>query len=177
MIDAARRAVAVPGGAAVALAVLALALRPVGWVAPAVTVAAGLAALAVPIEAEPRSGSRLETFALGVVVLATTTAILPAAPPLPISAVGVGTTIAAAVAEEAVFRRALYDRLRRWGAFVAVAGAAVAFALVHVPAYGWAVVPVDLGAGILFGWQRWATGSWAVPAATHVVANLLAVAW
>jgi membrane protease YdiL (CAAX protease family) len=177
MIDAARRAVALPGGAAVALAVAALALRPAGWLAPAVTVAAGLAALAVPIEAEPRSGSRLAAFALGVAVLAGATALLPPAAVLPVTALGVVASVAAAVAEEAVFRRALYDRLRRWGPFVAVAGAAVAFALVHVPAYGWAAVPIDLGAGILFGWQRWATGSWAVPAATHVVANLLAVAW
>jgi membrane protease YdiL (CAAX protease family) len=177
MIDAARRAVALPGAAAVALALVALALRPAGWLAPAVTVAAGLAALTVPIRAERDQGGRVAGFALGVVVLAGTTALLPPAVVLPVTALGVAASVAAAVAEEAVFRRALYDRLRRWGPFLAVAGAAVAFALVHVPAYGWAAVPVDLGAGVLFGWQRWATGSWAVPAATHVVANLMAVAW
>lgn len=177
MIDAARRAVALPGGAAVALAVVALALRPAGWVTPAVTVAAGLAALTVPVRAERDQGGRVPVFALGVAVLAGTTALLPATAALPVTALGVTASVAAAVAEEAVFRRALYDRLRRWGTFAAVAGAAAAFALVHVPAYGSAAVPVDLGAGILFGWQRWATGSWAVPAATHVVANLLAVAW
>jgi membrane protease YdiL (CAAX protease family) len=37
------------------------------------------------------------------------------------------------------------------------------------------VLPLDLAAGLLLGWQRQATGSWAVPAATHVVANLLVV--
>ena len=26
------------------------------------------------------------------------------------------------------------------------------------------VGPVDLGAGLLFGWQRWASGSWTAPA-------------
>ena len=34
---------------------------------------------------------------------------------------------------------------------------------------------VDLGAGLLLSWQRWASGGWGAPAATHVVANLVAV--
>jgi hypothetical protein len=37
-----------------------------------------------------------------------------------------------------------------------------------------AVLPVDLGAGLLLGWQRWATGTWTVPAVTHAAANALA---
>ena len=45
----------------------------------------------------------------------------------------------------------------------------------HIPSYGLAAFPVDLGAGLLFGWQRWAAGTWTVPAATHAAANLLAV--
>jgi hypothetical protein len=32
-----------------------------------------------------------------------------------------------------------------------------------------------VGAGLLFGWQRWASGTWTVPAATHAVANALVV--
>jgi hypothetical protein len=36
------------------------------------------------------------------------------------------------------------------------------------------VLPLDLAAGLIFGWQRRATGSWTAPAATHVIANLLA---
>jgi membrane protease YdiL (CAAX protease family) len=47
--------------------------------------------------------------------------------------------------------------------------------LIHVPAYGWPAFPVDLGAGLLFSWQRLSTGRWSVPAATHAAANLLAV--
>jgi hypothetical protein len=43
-----------------------------------------------------------------------------------------------------------------------------------VPLYGIAVLPVDLGAGLLLGWQRWATGTWTVPAVTHAAANVLA---
>jgi membrane protease YdiL (CAAX protease family) len=83
----------------------------------------------------------------------------------------------AAVAEEAFFRRVVYGLLARTGAGAAfaVVGAAVLFALVHVSIYGAWVVPIDLAAGLVFGWQRWATGSWQVPAATHVVANVLVV--
>jgi membrane protease YdiL (CAAX protease family) len=87
----------------------------------------------------------------------------------------VGLALLAAVAEEALFRRVLYDRLLRFGVVVAVAGSAGVFALVHLPAYGLAAMPVDLGAALLLGWQRYASGRWTVPAVTHAVANLLAV--
>jgi membrane protease YdiL (CAAX protease family) len=86
-----------------------------------------------------------------------------------------GLAVVAAVAEEALFRRVLYDRLLRFGVVGAVAGSAVVFALVHLPAYGVAAMPVDLGAALLLSWQRYASGRWTVPAVTHAVANLLAV--
>lgn len=81
----------------------------------------------------------------------------------------------AALAEEALFRRLMYGWLLRWGPVAAVGGTAVAFALVHVPTYGWVALPIDLGAGLVLSWQRWACGRWEVPAATHALANLLAV--
>jgi CAAX protease family protein len=81
----------------------------------------------------------------------------------------------AAVAEEAFFRRLVYGTLLRGGAAAAVVGSAVAFAAVHVTVYGPWVLPLDLAAGLVLGWQRWASGSWRVPALTHVVANLLVV--
>jgi membrane protease YdiL (CAAX protease family) len=81
----------------------------------------------------------------------------------------------AAVAEELFFRRLTYGSLLRFGALAAIVGSAIAFALVHVPIYGAAAIPVDLGAGLVFSWQRWASGGWGAPAATHVFANLLAV--
>ena len=56
-----------------------------------------------------------------------------------------------------------------------VVGSAGVFALVHLPAYGVAAMPVDLGAALLLSWQRYASGRWTVPAVTHAVANLLAV--
>lgn len=42
----------------------------------------------------------------------------------------------AAVAEEALFRRLVYDALSRWGATVAIVGSAAAFAVVHVTVWG-----------------------------------------
>lgn len=81
----------------------------------------------------------------------------------------------AAVAEEAFFRRLLYGLLVPHGAGVAVAGTAAAFAAVHLTVWGAWALPLDLAAGLLLSWQRWATGRWAVPAVTHAAANLLAV--
>jgi membrane protease YdiL (CAAX protease family) len=92
-----------------------------------------------------------------------------------VGVVGGGLAVLAAVAEEALFRRLLYDRLLRFGVVTAVAGTAVVFALVHLPAYGLVAMPVDLGAALLLSWQRYASGRWTVPAVTHAVANLLAV--
>jgi membrane protease YdiL (CAAX protease family) len=92
-----------------------------------------------------------------------------------VGAEAAGLALLAAVAEEALFRRVLYDRLLGFGVVVAVAGSAVVFALVHLPAYGLAAMPVDLGAALLLSWQRYASGRWTVPAVTHAVANLLAV--
>ena len=98
--------------------------------------------------------------------------------PLPAPAVRpltVALDLFAAVAEEAFFRRFLYERFLRSGPTSAVAVTAVLFAAVHVPVYGASVFWVDLGAGLLFGWQRWASGTWTAPAATHAVANLLVI--
>lgn len=82
----------------------------------------------------------------------------------------------AAVAEEAFFRRHLYSLMAaRSGTAVAVVATAALFALVHVTVWGWWVLPLDLAAGLVLSWQRAATGRWSVPAATHVVANTLAL--
>jgi membrane protease YdiL (CAAX protease family) len=81
----------------------------------------------------------------------------------------------AAVGEEAFFRRFVYDALVATGPAFAVAGSALLFALVHLTVYGAWVLPIDLAAGLLLGWQRWVTGSWRAPAITHAFANLLVV--
>lgn len=93
--------------------------------------------------------------------------------PAPLTPWALPFTLLAAVAEEALFRRVAYGALERRGAIVAIGVTALAFALIHVPIYGVAVFPVDLGAGLLLSWQRWASGTWTVPAATHATANVV----
>jgi sodium transport system permease protein len=111
----------------------------------------------------------------GMAALAAAVLVAGPAPPSPAGVAALALSLLAAVAEEALFRGALYGVLERWGPALAIGVSAVLFALAHVPSYGPSAVPVDLGAGLLFGWQRWASGRWAVPAATHAAANLLAV--
>jgi membrane protease YdiL (CAAX protease family) len=82
--------------------------------------------------------------------------------------------IAAAVGEEAFFRGLAHDMLSaRLGQAATVGLTAVLFAAVHLSMYGWGAMPVDLTAGLVLGWQRVVTGSWLVPASTHLWANLL----
>ncbi len=156
-----------------ALAPLPLAERAVGLAAIAAAIL--VAAVAVPV---PRAPRHLDpAWALGLGVLAVAIATASTGPPVGVPWAGIALPISllAAVAEEALFRRVLFAALAPRGAFLAVAGTAVLFAAVHIPLYGWAAFPVDLGAGLLFGWQRHAAGTWTVPAATHAFANALAM--
>ena len=143
---------------------------------PAILFVAVAAAAAAPAVARDRSRLPL-SFVLAVGVVGVLVARSAAGPPLPLGG-GVaasGAVVVAAVAEEALFRRLCYGLLLRRGVGIAILGSALAFALVHVPLYGIEALPVDLGAGLVLGWQRWASGGWAAPAATHAFANLLAV--
>ena len=135
----------------------------------------GLASIAVPVERERQHLAPGLTLlsGFGAVVVAANVSGSPV--PLPWSAAALPLSLLAAVAEEALFHRLAYARLERFGAVVAVLGSALLFGLVHVPAYGLAALPVDVGAGLVFGWQRWASGTWTVPAATHAFANTLVV--
>jgi hypothetical protein len=90
------------------------------------------------------------------------------------SAPAILASVVAAVGEEAFFRRFLYGWLEQRGAVLAIVVTALSFAAVHMPMYGWAAVPLNLTAGLLFGWQRWFSGGWGAPAVTHAAANLLA---
>jgi len=135
----------------------------------------GLASIAVPGE---RDRARLApgfVLLMGFAAVALSASVAGTPVPLPWSAAALPLSLLAAVAEEALFRRLAFARLERFGAVVAVAGSALLFGLVHVPAYGLAALPVDVGAGLLFGWQRWASGTWTVPAATHAFANAVVV--
>lgn len=77
-----------------------------------------------------------------------------------------------ATAEELFLRGSLYDAVAaRHGELVAIGVGAIAFALLHVPLYGWHVVPLDLAVGIVLGELRRETGTAAAPAVTHVGAD------
>jgi CAAX protease family protein len=154
---------------------LALAARPsIRPVAIGITFAVGAAgALAPSIRERGASGlGAVAVAGLGIGAFAVVRLARPV-PPAPIA--GAGVVVAAAIAEELFFRRLLYGALLGWGAAVAVVGSAFAFALIHIPAYGTAVFPLDLAAGFLLSWQRWATGSWTASAASHAAANLMVI--
>jgi membrane protease YdiL (CAAX protease family) len=93
----------------------------------------------------------------------------PAAPFLPWALI----TILVASAEEAILRGVLFDGLRRAGGTIpAVLVTTAAFALMHVPLYGWHVVPLDLAVGLGLAGLRLSTRSIPAPAAAHSVADL-----
>jgi membrane protease YdiL (CAAX protease family) len=164
-----------PALGALPAAVPLLAAGYLAMVAAAIAADAGDgAAGAAPGGTRPPLGWALP-LGVGLAAVAAAGVVAGPAPPQRVGAAAAGLGLLAAVAEEALFRRLLYARLIRYGAVVAVLGSAALFALVHLPAYGTAALPVDLGAGLLLSWQRFASGRWTVPAVTHAAANLLAV--
>ncbi|HEV3474329.1 MAG TPA: CPBP family glutamic-type intramembrane protease [Actinomycetota bacterium] len=161
-------------GWVLALGMAGLFTSPAGMAGLAVTVPIGILAIALPAAG---SGERsralwMAATALGIAAFWTAGRFAPL-PALPLGTSTVAVIIVAAVAEEAFFRRLAFSWFSRWGDLAAIALTSIAFAIVHVPAYGIAALPIDLAAGLLFGWQRWATGSWLAAAVTHAAANLL----
>jgi len=76
-------------------------------------------------------------------------------------------------AEEMFLRGTLYDAVDGLaGPGWAIGLAALAFGLLHVPLYGWHVLPLDLAVGIVLGLLRSWTGTASAPAVAHVVADL-----
>jgi membrane protease YdiL (CAAX protease family) len=162
--------------AAIIAGATALLLRPPATVgAIALTAVAGTVGAVLPL---PRSPGRVGVgrwaicTALGIAAFVLAR-LGPPAVPVMLTTAGVAAAIVAAVAEELLFRRLMYAWFEHWGAIAAVALTAGAFAVVHLPGYGTAAVPINLAAGVLFGWQRYATGGWTAPALTHLAANLL----
>jgi len=158
---------------AVGLSAVALAARGVdGW-SWTIPVAGGLVGLTIPAVVRRTAGlDAWVSITVGGVLAFALTRSFWTLPPSG-GRWALAAAAAAAVGEEILFRRGMYVLLERWGAQVAIAGTSVVFALVHVPMYGWRVVGIDLAAGVLFGWQRWATGSWTSPAVTHAAANVI----
>lgn len=137
-------------------------------------VAIGLVGLASPVGSEragPMPGAAV--LALGLAAFALGRLFGGGHPPARFGAQALALNSLAAVAEEAFFRRFAYGVLQPWGRAGAIVGSALLFAVVHLGIYGPWVVPLDLAAGLVLGWQRWASGRWSVPALTHVVANVL----
>ncbi len=130
--------------------------------------------IAVPLPQGGRPAGGWPATIVGTAAVAAS--VLVAGPPAPmrLAALALPLNAFAAISEEALFRRLLYGRLERFGAPIAIGATAVAFAAIHLPLYGAVSLPLDLGAGLLFSWQRFASGTWAAPAATHVAANVLA---
>jgi membrane protease YdiL (CAAX protease family) len=82
-------------------------------------------------------------------------------------------TILVATGEEAVLRGVLLDRLRRpLGLGLAILLTSVAFAVMHVPFYGWHVVPLDVGVGCWLAGLRLASRGIVAPAIAHAIADL-----
>lgn len=93
----------------------------------------------------------------------------PAAPFVPWALI----TLVVVAAEEGVLRGVLFDRLERVaGLALAIALTTVLFALMHVPLYGWHVVPLDLAVGLVMAGLRISTRGLAAPIAAHAVADL-----
>jgi membrane protease YdiL (CAAX protease family) len=154
-------------------------LPPTEWIVALVAlygaILAGSLLAPAPEKAVPAPLGRAVALAVGLVAVSLAAIASGRPPGVPFSTWAVPLSLLAAVAEEALFRRAAYGWLARYGVAIAVVGSALLFAAVHLPFSGVAALPVDFGAGLLLSWQRWATGTWTVPAATHAAANLMAV--
>jgi membrane protease YdiL (CAAX protease family) len=169
--------------AALAVAAALLLLRPIALgragavpVLVGAYVLVGALSLATPVpRPEPALLSPLFVLAVGAGAIVLSGWVTGPRIPLPISPQVIALNTLAAVSEEAFFRRFLFGRLARYGPATAILVTALLFAAIHVPIYGMPALWVDLGAGLLPSWQRWASGRWTTPAATHVLANLLAV--
>jgi len=164
---------------AIALGCLALLARPVSYASTIATLLVGLTGLAA-IRARPReSASRLAWMLVVAVGAGAFLAARVIGPGLGVrlTHAGIAATVVAGIAEEAFFRRFVYGWIEeRAGVAAAIGVSAVLFAVVHIPTYGVAVLPIDLAAGVLLGWQRWASGGWTAPALTHTLANLMMLA-
>jgi membrane protease YdiL (CAAX protease family) len=163
-------------------AAVAVRMAVAGYAGPA-SLPAGLVFAAVlagfAVVRRPRTVVSISALALGVagaVVLIAPALLVrgvAAQPPAGSYAHWSAAVVVIAAAEEAFLRGALFDALTRWRSeHVAVVGAAIAFALLHVPLYGWHVVPLDLAVGLVLGALRLAAGTWTAPALAHIGADL-----
>jgi hypothetical protein len=123
-----------------------------------------------PITRSPRV--TVTTIVIGVGAFGAARLLAGGNAPVRLTAPVVVANTLAAVAEEAWFRRLCFGLLAPAGSVVAVGGSTVLFASVHVATYGFWILPLDLAAGALLGWQRAVSGSWCAAAVTHAIGNL-----
>jgi membrane protease YdiL (CAAX protease family) len=140
----------------------------------------GLGLLLVVRASGERFG-RPSAFAIGVGILGGTVLVALAAAtaaghrwePAAAAAPWAAVTILVAASEELLLRGVVFDDLgKRFGIGAAIVVTSLAFALLHVPFYGWRAAPLDLGIGILLAGLRLVGGNVAAPAVAHVLADL-----
>ena len=120
----------------------------------ALGVAGGLGLILLPVLARPTGGLPL--------------ALHPE--PFPVWLI---VTAIVAIGEEVMLRGVLFDALRpSVGIAATVALTSLTFALIHVPAYGWHVVPLDLAVGVWLAGLRLLSGGVAAPATAHILADV-----
>jgi membrane protease YdiL (CAAX protease family) len=115
----------------------------------------------------------------GGVVLVAIPLIVRGAAPVPLGmrpepmAAWFAVTMLVVIAEEAVLRGVLFDQLVGLGGpIMAVLATSLLFAAIHVPLYGWAVIPIDVAAGVWLAGLRMASGGILAPAIAHLLADL-----
>lgn len=163
---------------AIGAILVALTVRPASpwsswlFVATGIVVATFLRRPLVPAGIEIRPA--LAASGLGIAAFLLVRVLAPGRP-VSLGVFAIGVVVIAAIIEEAFFRGLVHERLRERGLGPVLVGliTATAFAAIHLTTYGAWVLPLDLAAGGILAWQREVSGTWLVPAATHVVANLL----
>ena len=163
------RTLLLPAGDLVSTAAFGMCLLTISWMerAPSSSqprwgrwwaLAAGLATgavLLVPVMLSPLSGRPLEGF-------------------------WIWASIAAVIAtlEETAIRGALYQRWsEEAGPAVAIVAGALVFALIHLPRYGFAAMPLDAAVGLALGGLRALTGRVLPCAVAHTLADWGAWFW
>jgi membrane protease YdiL (CAAX protease family) len=168
------RAWAIP--TAVALGCVALAARSVSVLSLGPTVAVGVLGLSgLVTHTDDKQSTRGRIVVVTLIGVAAITAVRLISPPIHVAYTSwaFGANVVAAVAEEAFFRRFVYGWISARSEDLAIVIAGILFAVIHIPIYGIGVLPIDLAAGMLLGWQRRESGTWLSPAITHVIANII----
>jgi membrane protease YdiL (CAAX protease family) len=126
----------------------------------------------------PRIGAVAAGIAVGSLLLVLSLSARWPMPPLVLGHAApfvpwVAVTALVATGEELVLRGAMWRWIAAVGGDVtALLATSLLFALIHVPVYGWHVVPLDFGVGLCFGGLRLWFGGPAAPAAAHVLADI-----